>query len=134
DFEALYDIRLEIFDGVATTPDALMYDSRAAAGPAAHGLAATVSIPLPGHIWTARFSALPAEEWKPQAQRSAIILGAGAVISLLFFGIAWSLARSRQAEALSARLGRIIEDSISEIYVFDSASLRFLLANRGARE
>ena len=144
DFEALYDVRLRIFDGVAASPDplmpdalmpdALMYDSRPAAGPAAQGLAATVTIPLPGHVWTARFSALPAEEWRPQAQRSAIILGAGAVISLLFFGIAWSLARSRQAEALSARLGRIIEDSVSEIYVFDSASLRFLLANRGARE
>jgi PAS domain S-box-containing protein len=39
-----------------------------------------------------------------------------------------------QAEALNTRLGRIVEDSINEIYVFDAETFRFLQVNRGARE
>jgi two-component system CheB/CheR fusion protein len=39
-----------------------------------------------------------------------------------------------QVEALNSRLGRIVEDSINEIYVFDADTLRFLQVNRGARE
>jgi diguanylate cyclase (GGDEF)-like protein/PAS domain S-box-containing protein len=38
------------------------------------------------------------------------------------------------AEQQTARLGRIIEQSINEIYVFNAESRRFLLVNRGARE
>lgn len=34
----------------------------------------------------------------------------------------------------ATRLGRIIEDSLNEVYVFDCNSLRFELVNRGARE
>lgn len=39
-----------------------------------------------------------------------------------------------QAEALNTRLGKIVEDSINEVYVFDADTLRFLQVNRGARE
>jgi len=38
------------------------------------------------------------------------------------------------AEEASTRLGRIVEQSISEIYMFDAESLRFISVNRGARE
>lgn len=38
------------------------------------------------------------------------------------------------AEQQTARLGRIIEQSINEIYVFNAESRRFILVNRGARE
>ena len=37
-------------------------------------------------------------------------------------------------EAAHARLGRIVEESIDEVYVFDAVSLRFRAANRSARE
>lgn len=40
----------------------------------------------------------------------------------------------RQAEAREALLGRIIEDSLTEIYVFDAQTLKFRNVNRGARE
>ena len=49
-------------------------------------------------------------------------------------GILQDVTSLKQAEALSARLGRIIEDSRNEVYVFDSRSLRFLQVNRGARQ
>ena len=40
----------------------------------------------------------------------------------------------KQAEAFNTRLGRIVEDSLNEIYVFNSETLRFVQVNRGARE
>jgi PAS domain S-box-containing protein len=40
----------------------------------------------------------------------------------------------KQVEDLNSRLGRVIEGSVNEIYVFDSETLRFLQVNRGARE
>lgn len=36
--------------------------------------------------------------------------------------------------SLNERLGRIIEDSVSEVYIFDAESYHFKLVNRGARE
>jgi PAS domain S-box-containing protein len=44
------------------------------------------------------------------------------------------IAERKQAEGLNTRLGRIVEDSVNEVYVFDSESLRFIQVNRGARE
>lgn len=42
--------------------------------------------------------------------------------------------KQRHAEGLSTRLGRIIEQSINEVYVFDAETLRFAMVNHGARE
>ena len=42
--------------------------------------------------------------------------------------------KQMHTESLNTRLGRIVEDSLNEIYVFDAESLRFLQANGGARE
>ena len=39
-----------------------------------------------------------------------------------------------RAEELNTRFGRIIEDSINEIFVFDSETLHFIQVNRGGRE
>ncbi len=43
-------------------------------------------------------------------------------------------AKQVQVEALNTRLGRIVDDSINEVYVFDADTLRYLQVNRGARE
>ncbi len=40
----------------------------------------------------------------------------------------------RKAADLSARLGRLLDDSSNEIYIFDADSLRFTHVNRGGRE
>ncbi len=40
----------------------------------------------------------------------------------------------KQVEAKEAALGRILEDSLNEIYVFDAETLLFMEVNRGARE
>ena len=39
-----------------------------------------------------------------------------------------------QSGSLTERLGRIVEDSVSEVYIFDGDTYRFELVNRGARE
>ncbi|MHB8564969.1 MAG: putative bifunctional diguanylate cyclase/phosphodiesterase [Acidiferrobacteraceae bacterium] len=44
------------------------------------------------------------------------------------------LTERKQAENLLARLGRILDDSASEIYVFDADSLRFIQVNRSAQQ
>ncbi len=41
--------------------------------------------------------------------------------------------RRRHAEHQQAALGRILENSLNEVYVFDAESWRFLLVNRGGR-
>ena len=48
-------------------------------------------------------------------------------------GLARDITDRKQAEQVNTRLGRIIENSINETYVFDSESLNFILVNRGAR-
>ena len=47
-------------------------------------------------------------------------------------GLASDITKRKQAEQKTSRLGRIIEDSFNEIYIFDSKSLNFIFANRGA--
>lgn len=49
-------------------------------------------------------------------------------------GTARDITIRRRAEELNTRLGRIIEDSVNEIYVFDSTTLKFISVNRGARD
>jgi PAS domain S-box-containing protein len=44
------------------------------------------------------------------------------------------ISRRLEAEQLSTRLGRIIDDSSNEVYVFDEKTLKFLQVNRGACE
>ena len=43
-------------------------------------------------------------------------------------------AERRQAEALNIRLGRIIENALNEVYVFDAQTLRFIQVNQRGRE
>jgi diguanylate cyclase (GGDEF)-like protein/PAS domain S-box-containing protein len=40
----------------------------------------------------------------------------------------------QQTEAVTTRLGRILDDSSNEIYIFDAKSLAFLQANQGAQQ
>ncbi|MDH3597140.1 MAG: PAS domain S-box protein, partial [Rhodospirillales bacterium] len=50
------------------------------------------------------------------------------------FGALQDVTEWTKVEELSTRLGRIVENSVNEVYVFDSETLGFLEVNRGARE
>jgi PAS domain S-box-containing protein len=61
---------------------------------------------------------------------SEVVLGGGR----LFTGIVRDLSERKQYEDRVADFGRIFEESLNEIYVFDAETLKFLQVNRGARE
>lgn len=50
----------------------------------------------------------------------------------LFTGFVHDLTDLKKAEEQATQLGRILEDSLNEIFIFDAHSLQFLLVNRGA--
>ncbi|MEQ9407405.1 MAG: PAS domain S-box protein [Fuerstiella sp.] len=52
----------------------------------------------------------------------------------VFTGFVHDLTDLRKAEQQATQLGRILETSLNEIYVFDAETLRFLHVNRGALE
>ncbi len=58
----------------------------------------------------------------------------GAGDDRVFIGIIRDLTERKSVEARTSHLGRIVEDSLNEIYVFDSETLAFTQVNRGARE
>lgn len=49
-----------------------------------------------------------------------------------FTGILHDLSALRAAETEATQFGRIVDNSLNEIYVFDAKSLKFLMVNRGA--
>jgi two-component system sensor kinase FixL len=53
---------------------------------------------------------------------------------MVFAGFVRDLTQSKMMEEQRRTLGRIIEDSRNEVYVFDAESLKFIQVNRGARE
>jgi two-component system sensor kinase FixL len=52
----------------------------------------------------------------------------------VFAGFIRDLSELKLIEKHQATLGRIIEDSLNEVYIFDAETLKFLQVNRGARE
>ena len=40
----------------------------------------------------------------------------------------------KKSEEIATNLGRILEESLNEIYIFDTETLRFVLVNKGARK
>ena len=52
----------------------------------------------------------------------------------LWTGVVRDLSALREAEAEQVSLGRIVEESLNEVFLFDAQSLRFVRVNRGARE
>ncbi len=51
----------------------------------------------------------------------------------MFTGIVRDITDRKEAEDLSLRLGRIIDNSFNEIFTFDAETLRFIQVNQGAR-
>ncbi len=52
----------------------------------------------------------------------------------VFTGFLHDLTDLRRVEQQATQLGRILENSLNEIFLFDTETLRFLFANHGARE
>ena len=52
----------------------------------------------------------------------------------LFVGVIHDLTELKNLEAEETTLGRIIEESLNEVYIFDVDTFEFIMANRGGRE
>lgn len=68
----------------------------------------------------------------PYAWSGAVVCNAAGQVTG-FTGTGHDLTFELRVEDMAEHLGRIIEASFNEIYVFDAASLRFLQVNRGAQ-
>jgi len=103
------DLRLEIYDGPQSAPQALLYDSIAAPGqPAAAtepAFETTAHFVVQGRTWTVRASSLPGFEARIDRSGPAVVLLAGIVISFLLTALIWLLSsRRRRAVALAHRM------------------------------
>ncbi len=71
-----------------------------------------------------------------------VAVAVGAIALALFGWIAWRVTRpiqnlqrrARESEVALERVGRIIESSHNEVYMFDAETLQFSLVNQGARD
>jgi PAS domain S-box-containing protein len=109
-------VSVEVFDGHSASGGTLMYASteRTARATSAYPNAfmATASIAVPQHRWTMRVVSLPLFEESIDRQKSQIVLVAGVVISLLFFGVARTLtARHEYAAALAEQMRVALQQS-----------------------
>jgi PAS domain S-box-containing protein len=53
---------------------------------------------------------------------------------VIYTGILRDISERKATEVITGRLGRILDESNNEIFVFDTNTLRFIQVNRGARE
>ncbi|NRR29434.1 CHASE domain-containing protein [Oxalobacteraceae bacterium] len=98
--------QMEIFDGEDISPASRLYASSERSEydrtHYPHPFVATTVLDMEQHRWTLRFTSLPGFETAVDRQKSQIILIAGTIISLLFFGVVRALtARQDYAMALA---------------------------------
>jgi signal transduction histidine kinase/CheY-like chemotaxis protein/integral membrane sensor domain MASE1 len=115
-------VQLEIFDGAGTAPADHLYTSvhRGADDLQKYPnpYRQTTPLTLLQHGWTLRFTSLPAFENSIDRQKSHIVLLAGAIISLLFFGVVRALtARQAYASALAEEKTAALRESESSLIV-----------------
>jgi len=113
-------VQLEIFDGPDTIPASRLYasgnrsDNDKLQYP--NPYLRTAPLVLLHHRWTLRFTSLPAFENSIDRQKSHIVLLAGAIISLLFFGVVRALtARQAYAAALAEEKTAALRESESSL-------------------
>lgn len=76
--------------------------------------------------WRADGTSFPVEYWSRPIVREGEIVGA--VVSFV------DATERKRSQAQNERLGRALDESANEIYMFDAETLRFTQVNRGARE
>ena len=111
----LADVDVEVYDGTRVAPDTLMYDFDGIRHdtPGAHTprFELRSELDVQGRTWTLWVATTPAFEARVDTGRAAIVAPAGVIISLLFAGIAWSLATHRsRAERLAERMTATVRE------------------------
>jgi diguanylate cyclase (GGDEF)-like protein/PAS domain S-box-containing protein len=139
--ERLHTLLAHTVDGILTVSDAGLIEScNAAAGRifGAEGetlLGRSIETVLPGWRRVAGEGRREAEGVRGDGTRFPVELSVAEMwigSQRLYAATVRDLSDARRLEALSARLGRILEHSSNEIYIFDAQTLRYLQVSDGA--
>jgi PAS domain S-box-containing protein len=126
------DVGLEIFDGVQALPAQRMYASalRSAQDLKDYPNPFQVQMPvrLQQHQWTIRVTSLAAFETSIDRQKSQIVLVAGAIISMLFFGVVRALAaREEYAAARAEQMRSALAESERKFETLVDSAIAFAI-------
>lgn len=138
------DLLLKIYDGTNMDPQSLLYSSDESVPEHSPAFRSTTTLDLYGHRWTLQILSQPRMEQDLLDQdQSWLVLIGGSLISLLLFGILWSMATShrralmlahtmteafQRSEAKYSSLAQAATDAI----VITDRSGRIVSWNRGA--
>ncbi len=100
------EIHFEIFDGMQATPETMLFNhAMDLHGPGLVTYVEQTTIEVGGRTWMLRFGKLPAFDAALNRQLPRLTLLGGLVISLLLFGVTWSLTTTqKRALALANRM------------------------------
>lgn len=116
-------LRVEVFDGEAPGPEALLYG---APGDEAWTPRFTqlLPVPLPQHRWTLRLSSRPSFEQELDRQTPLLVLASGVTISLLIYSLLEALLRvQRRAQVLASRMTTALREEQQRLTrILDSTS------------
>ena len=109
------DLRFEIYDGTAATPESLLHDSMRAEGGVESDyhprFIASTSPNIAGRTWSIRFATRPNFEARSRSFVPLTLVGGG-LISILFFGLTRLQTRARTAAERSANKLRTSEGTV----------------------
>ena len=106
-------VQVEIFDGDAAVPSALMYDSTP--GTVGNGLSSIQKVSIAGHRWTIKLDAMPALDGpRNQLGKPQLIAVLGAAFGVLMAGMTWLLARSRLDTGHALARARQLTDELKD--------------------
>jgi PAS domain S-box-containing protein len=100
--ESYRGIDIHVYDGQQIAPEHLLHDSAPEGNNRRPRFIATTTIDVVGRPWTIEYATHPEFEKASGIHLVAFILPGGLLISLILFGVTWSLARARAAAERSA--------------------------------
>jgi diguanylate cyclase (GGDEF)-like protein/PAS domain S-box-containing protein len=139
------EIRFEIFDGTSTARNSILYGDEFDRDmlPYRPTFEKTITDEIGGRMWTFVFSTWPSFDAAVTHHEPVIVLAGGLVVSLLLFGITWSLTTTRErALALAERMTdtlrktqaqfRAVTDHANDAIVSTDAQGIIMMWNRSA--
>jgi PAS domain S-box-containing protein len=130
------EIRIEVFDGEAPDPAALLFDSAPEEGDAASEppmFQYVAALDVLGQRWTLRAGALPGFAAFVDSEKPLIVLVAGAIASVLLFWAVWTLGRgAERSRRQEADFRYLFEKNPNILWVYDRKTLKYLAVNEAA--
>ena len=113
EMEGAVRVQVEIYDGDAALPSALMFDSTP--GDADSELTSIQKVSIAGRRWTVKLASLPSlGEGAGKLSKSQLIAIAGGVFSVLMAAMTWLLARSRLRSGDALARARVMAEEMKD--------------------